>query len=75
MVDCPKTLEQLRDAMVSGEIWDGAPMKFGELDWTSLPTFGGDEPRNTFGIWSWDATRVLVGEDARYLRIVDRDDK
>jgi hypothetical protein len=27
-----------------------------------LPTFGGEMPDNTDGIWSWDAGRVLVGE-------------
>jgi len=28
---------------------------------TDLPTFGGIEPANTDGIWSWDATRILTG--------------
>lgn len=27
----------------------------------SLPTFGGAEPDDTAGIYSWDATRLLVG--------------
>jgi len=27
-----------------------------------LPTFGGDEPPSTVGIWSWDTTRMMVGE-------------
>jgi len=43
------------------------------LDWSSLPTFGGSEPRNTYGVWSWDATRLLVGE-GRDLRIDPRTD-
>lgn len=41
-------------------------------DWTDLPTFGGEAPRDTAGIWSWDATRLLVGDDARSLGIVER---
>mgnify|MGYP001558570730 CR=1 FL=1 len=39
----------------------GLPVRFGGIDWTSLPTFGGADPGNTVGIWSWDATRLLVG--------------
>ena len=30
------------------------------IDWTDLPTFGGEAPSNTDGVWSWDATRLLV---------------
>lgn len=44
----------------------------GNLDWTALPTFGGEEPSDTGGIWSWDATRLLVGSCASDLRIVYR---
>ncbi|MBU1067461.1 hypothetical protein KKE60_06715 [Patescibacteria group bacterium] len=39
-----------------------------------LPTFGGDEPRYTEGVWSWDAERLLVGENLDCLRIVTRDE-
>ena len=52
--------------------WDSAPMQGGELDMTSLPTFGGTEPADTTGIWSWDATRLLVGAGGDDLEIVDR---
>lgn len=44
------------------------------VDMTSLPTFGGPEPEDTVGIWSWDATRLLVGEGMADLRIVARED-
>lgn len=44
-----------------------------EVDMTSLPTFGGTEPQNTIGVWSWDATRLIVGMGSDY-EIVDRDD-
>lgn len=30
------------------------------LDWHRLPTFGGDEPKDTAGVWSWDRDRLLV---------------
>lgn len=29
---------------------------------TSLPTYGGAEPTRTDGVWSWDETRLIVGE-------------
>lgn len=41
--------------------------------WRSdLPTFGGPEPDDTTGIWSWDATSLLVGTCADDLGIVAR---
>lgn len=46
----------------------------GGIDWASLPTFGGDEPADTTEIWSWDETRLLVGESAATLQIVNRAD-
>jgi hypothetical protein len=42
-------------------------------DATDLPTYGGDEPANTSGIWSWDADRLLIGTCAGDMRIVARD--
>ena len=51
--------------------WQGAPMNH-ELDMTSLPNFGGPEPADTTGIWSWDATRLLVGDGSADLEIVER---
>lgn len=39
--------------------------------WSSLPTFGGDAPADTTGIWSWDRDRVLVG-DGGDVEIVER---
>lgn len=32
-----------------------------QVDFTDLPTFGGEEPNSIDGVWSWDATRLLVG--------------
>lgn len=67
----PETLEQLRDYLRDGTVWEGAPQAHGEIDWTSLPTFGGDAPADTMGIWSWDATYQLVGDgrDSLDLRL------
>lgn len=41
---------------------------------TKLPIFGGSTPRDTDGIWSWDATRILAGEEftRENLRILPR---
>ncbi|MBK5247507.1 MAG: hypothetical protein JJE49_09615 [Peptostreptococcaceae bacterium] len=50
------------------------------MDWTqgqwstSLPTFGGTEPSDTEGIWSWDETRLIVGTCASDLQIISRID-
>jgi hypothetical protein len=32
------------------------------IDLCELPTFGGDWPKNTDGVWSWDAEHILAGE-------------
>jgi len=42
-------------------------------DWTSLPTFGGDEPDVTACVWSWDQTRMIVGTCPDDIQIVERD--
>lgn len=39
-----------------------------------LPTFGGDEPPSTHGVWSWDETRLIVGTCADDFKIIDRAD-
>lgn len=43
------------------------------LDLSGLPTFGGAEPADTYGVWSWDANSLLVGDGAvNEWRIVSR---
>ena len=42
-----------------------------DVDMTSLPTFGGDEPDDTSGVWSWDADRKIIGTGSNY-EIADR---
>ena len=44
------------------------------IDWSELPTFGGAEPADTSGVWSWDADSLLVGTCADDLEVVDRSD-
>lgn len=38
------------------------PLAIEDVDTTSLPTFGGIEPEDTLEVYSWDETRVLLGE-------------
>ena len=39
---------------------------------SECPTFGGDEPEDTAGVWSWDDTHLLVGEGWGGLQLVAR---
>lgn len=55
-------------ALLVGPVGQDLP----EREWTRLPTFGGDEPERTTGVWSWDADRLLVGSCSTDLRIVRR---
>ena len=40
----------------------GSPNAGECIDLAGLPTFGGEEPSNTIGIWSWDRTRFLYAD-------------
>lgn len=44
----------------------------GRVDMTGLPTFGGEAPANTSGVWSWSASRMLVGACISEMQIVAR---
>lgn len=46
-----------------------------EVDLCNLPTYGGEAPNDTTGIWSWDADSVLVfcEHDSTY-RVTLRDE-
>jgi hypothetical protein len=86
MITTVQTLDELLTVLQAAPASDdsGVQMEFarahglrdahGLIDMASLPTFGGDEPRSTNGVWSWDATRLLVGESAADLTIVSRDE-
>ena len=57
------TLAELLDAVVDGRV---------ELT-DNMPSFGGDEPRCTAGVWSWDEAHLLVGRCADELELVSRE--
>lgn len=40
---------------------------------TSLPIFGGDQPSDAMGVWSWDVDNLLVGEGSGF-EIVSREE-
>lgn len=54
------SLTELRDLL--NEI---DPDEYPENTLASLPTFGGDEPSDTRGIYSWDEANLLMSEDPR----------
>lgn len=59
------TLNELRDVLNSYEDSGSIGSKLGEnCDLTDLPTFGGSEPSDTDGIFSWDGTRYLIPSNA-----------
>ena len=60
-----KNLNELMEEMKANE----------DLKWDDLPTFGGEEPEDTTGIWSWDEKNVLVGECAYDLEIITREER
>lgn len=43
------------------------------VDLAALPTFGGAEPRDTSGIWSWDNDDLLVTNSSGWFEIVARE--
>jgi hypothetical protein len=60
-----KTLDDLLLAIQRKEL-DDVPMD-------DLPTFGGEEPADTLGVFSWDETRLLISDATGTLRIRSRD--
>lgn len=55
----PMTAENLDELLECLQDYDA---EHSGVDLTSLPVFGGGEPPSgTYGIWSWDKSRVLVG--------------
>jgi len=46
-----------------------------DLDISDLPTFGGAEPADTSCVFSWDAERMIVGDNGTDLEIVRRDER
>ncbi|WP_019592023.1 hypothetical protein [Thioalkalivibrio sp. ALE20] len=52
------------DALVEAlaEHFDNTSERFQDRSLVELPTFGGAEPEDTRGVWSWDENRLLIGE-------------
>ena len=73
--DLDELLEALQDIT---EALDGSIARLDELvDLGSLPTYGGEVPGDTEGIYSWDADRVLWGDSGWYIadREADADEE
>ncbi len=64
------TLNKLYNLMVARD--DSVMDNHGQWR-TDLPTFGGDDIYEV-GCWSWDESRVIVGDCAGDLSIMDRDE-
>jgi len=63
-------LDALLNVLIEGgPLDDSAPNAVGA---DALPTFGGDEPLDTHGVWSWDETRILHGGSSYPLCISNR---
>jgi len=64
-----KTLEDLLQAMRAQD--PRCLDRHGQ--WRSdLPTFGGEAPSSTLGVWSWDESRLIVGSHPGDLEIISR---
>ena len=73
--DLDELLEALQDIT---EALDGSIARLDELvDLGSLPTYGGEVPGDTEGIYSWDSGRVLWGDAGWYIadREADADEE
>lgn len=57
LINASHTLEQLRDVLNDIAKHYG---EANEMDYTDLPTFGGEEPEDTTGIWSWNEDSILT---------------
>lgn len=61
-------LDELRDALNCIEVNCDEVVR-GDIDYSDLPTFGGVEPADTTGIWSWDETRLLIEQSERWMTV------
>jgi hypothetical protein len=83
-IDATTTLEELLSAVtVAYATINDKPGEYRDIDTAlrevyqihleDLPTFGGDEPKCTLEIYSWDKERLLVNQ-GRGFKIVGRRD-
>lgn len=63
----PSKCEDL-DALHKSALRFGGDYEQAGIDISDLPVFGGEEPADTDGVWSWDATRLLADDgDGGYI--------
>ena len=65
----PKNLNELYEMMKN----DDPELEKLYGDWSSLPVFGGSEPKSTIGVWSWDENNLIVGMCSYDIKIISRD--
>ena len=63
----PDTIDNLSDLLEA--IKAGI---YNDVEMSSLPNFGGDEPPCTVAVWSWDDENILVGEGIDDMVIITR---
>ena len=65
LIDLSEQLTDMhRHGLTTQDVWG--------IDADALPTFGGDPPDDTTGVWSWDTLCLLVGDNLGDLRLERR---
>lgn len=61
-------LNAMEDRLAELNVTSPAPLNLADfgVDTADLPTFGGDEPHNTFELYSWDDQKYLRADGARW---------
>lgn len=67
----PESLEELLEKIQSDARRDEPILSDGDM--SNLPTFGGEVPNNTHGVYSWDKTRLLIQTNTGW-KIVKRNE-
>jgi len=67
-----KSLEELLEKIQSDERRDEPILS--DRDMSNLPTFGGEAPNDTHGVYSWDKTRLLIQTNTGW-KIVKRNEQ
>ena len=63
----PDTIDNLSDLLEAIKA-----NTYTDVEMSSLPNFGGSEPQDTLGIWSWSAEEILFGEGLNEMQILSR---
>lgn len=70
-VSAATSLDELVRVLNTAQPEQGGQTHAEEHLMTHLPTFGGEDVRDTHNVWSWDATRMIV-QQSEGFRIVPR---